>query len=250
MQIAKRLQAGAFAAALVSGVVAAGSAHAVFLEFYGTNPVPTIGTPTGDPLTQRNAFLGNLSGGVGTEDFEGIPFGTNSPIGLSFPGSSGGITATLTGSGSTILDDGGSSSAGRWATSGSQYLQTSGGVDFTISFSSAISAFGFYGTDIGDIGADLVLTLSNSLTMTSQQVTLDTSAFGNGNLLFYGFIDTTNTWTDIAFDNTGSGDVFGFDDMTIGDIGQVQIMPEASTLGLLGLGLLGLGLTARRRKAC
>ena len=44
-------------------------------------------------------FLSNLSGGVGTQDFEGFSAGTGAPLALTFPGSTGSITATLSGSG-------------------------------------------------------------------------------------------------------------------------------------------------------
>ncbi len=49
----------------------------------------------------RALFLASLSG-VGTEEFEGFANGPGSPLGLSFPGSVGAITATLSGGGSII----------------------------------------------------------------------------------------------------------------------------------------------------
>ncbi|MEO0632727.1 MAG: VPLPA-CTERM sorting domain-containing protein [Pseudomonadota bacterium] len=217
--------------------------------FFGENLSPG-GTVSGDPLTARTSFLGALSAGVGTEDFEGFASGTGTPLSLTFPGSSGAITATLSGTGTDIGSSGG---AGRFATSGSNYVETPGGGDFVIDFSSAISAFGFYGTDLGDIGNDLVITLRNSVTSALTALTVDVMGSPNGSLIFWGFTDTTESYDQITFDNVpGSGDVFGFDDMTIGDVTQIinppgVPLPAAGWMLIAGLG--GLGLMRRRRKA-
>jgi len=226
------------------GIAQAASAAPV--TFFGVNTSPSA-TVTGDPVTERGNFLNALSGSVGTEDFEGFARGTSNPLSLSFTGSTGNITATLSGGGSDI-DTAGS---GRFATSGTQFVETSGGGDFTIDFSTAISAFGFYGTDIGDISGDLILTLTDT-SSAETEFTLSTGGDPNGSLLFWGFADTMNSYTKIEFTNTGSGDIFGFDDMTIGDAGQVILppppapvpLPASSLLLLAGLG--GFGLMKRR----
>ncbi|MEM6760938.1 MAG: VPLPA-CTERM sorting domain-containing protein [Pseudomonadota bacterium] len=216
--------------------------------FFGENLTPG-GTVAGDPLAARNSFLGALSAGVGTEDFEGFTNGAGTPLNLTFPGSTGSITATLSGSGTDIEAGPGS---GRFATSGSQFVETPGGGDFVIDFSSAISAFGFYGTDLGDINNDLVITLRNAVTMAETDFTLDVMGSPNGSLIFWGFTDITETYDQIVFNNTpGSGDVFGFDDMTIGDVTQIvnpPSIPLPATAWLLLAGVGGLGLMRRRRK--
>jgi hypothetical protein len=125
-------------------------------------------------------------------------------------------------------------------------LRTNGGTDFEIEFSQPISAFGFYGTDIGDINGDLILQIENGGT---KSFTLSTGGDPDGSLLFWGFIDSSETYSKIKFVNTGPGDSFGFDDMTIGDPGQVKVatVPEPNSIACL-LMIGATSLTVRRRR--
>jgi hypothetical protein len=180
-------------------------------------------------------FLSMLSG-VSTEDFESIAAGTTDPA-LSFNGSAGTINATLAG-GARVIN---SPCCGRFATSGAQLLEADA-ANFDISFGTDVAAFGFFGTDIGDFGG--------ALTVTIDGVAYDvgnTLGAAEGSVLFWGIIDTAAPFTTISFSNSDFGDVFGFDDMTVGDIRQVVPTPEPGALGLLGLGLLGLAARRRRR---
>ena len=218
-------------------------AQAGFMTFFGIDNSPGGTVPAGGLAnTARNNFLSNLSGGVGTEDFESFANGTPTPINLSFPGSSGAITATLTGSAQVRNLPVG----GRYATSGNNYLDTSTGGGFTIEFSSAISAFGFFGTDIGDIGGNLVLGLTNG---DNKIINLNTGGRPNGSLMFWGFTDDMNAYDRITFTNTSTGDAFGFDDMTVGDAGQVTgVVPEPGSMTIFAaLGCFGL--IARRHRS-
>jgi hypothetical protein len=68
-------------------------------------------------------------------------------------------------------------------------------------------------------------------------------------VLYFGIIGTTGAdqFTSVAFNTTlGEGDVFAFDNMTIGSLEQVHI-PEPGTLALLGIALAGMGLSRRRK---
>ena len=216
------------------------------VTFFGENLNPNS-MVSGDPVTARDEFLANLDGGFGTEDFE------SGGLTLTFPGSTGDIEATLSG-GSTGIESG--SSRGRFATSGSNFVETGSGGDFNISFNTSISAFGFFATDIGDFDNSLGL----RLTLTGGGfVDLDvpnTVGSPSGSLLFFGFVDTEDTYTNISFTNEPTGtDVFGFDDMIVGDAGQIVIqdpqpnpVPLPASILLLGTALAGFG-AARRRKA-
>lgn len=229
-------------ALVLSAAFGTSVAYAAPIIFFGENQTPG-GLVSGDPLTAQNDFVSNLSG-VGSEGFESYLGGTATPLAIGFPGSTGNITATLTGSGNVENQMG----AGRFNTTplGRQWWEVSG--TFGIAFDQAISAFGFYGTDIGDFNGQITLALTDINGIVTNLVVPNTVNGNNASLLFYGFIDAANSYTSIAFGNTNAGtDFFGFDDMIIGDSEQVSI-PEPATLGLLGLGLLGLA-AARRTKA-
>lgn len=229
-------------AGLASGLyLSISTAAAVPVLYFGEDLTPDFTIPAGGAAeTARNDFFNNLSG-VGTETFESFTAGATEPFNLTFPGSTSAITATLSGGGSTICNTNTNClppAAGEFPTSGDQWLATNTG--FNITFSDAISAFGFYGTDIGDFGGQLELTLSNG---TTEILTINNGS-SNGSLMFVGFIDLTDTYTSIAFSNSSFGsDFFGFDDMIIGDEGQITgghtEVSEPGTISLFVIGLLG-----------
>jgi hypothetical protein len=186
--------------------------------------------------TAANNFLSQLVG-VGTETFESFATGTTPPFSSTFMGAG---TATFTGIGQIANVPSGDNLAGRYPISGNQYFDTES--DFTITFSTEIAAFGFYGVDIGDFGGQTTLTLTH-LGGPSTMVTVPNIINGpGGGVLFFGFIDTDNPFTSVTFGDTAPGvDFFGFDDMTIGSIEQVNPTPDSgSTLSLLGLAMVGL----------
>jgi hypothetical protein len=202
---------------------------------------------TGDPnigslvnaTTARNNFFSNLTG-VGTETFDSY---ASTPASVSF-GAAG--TATLSGGTLASLNDG----AGRFPVSGSQYLNASTS-NFSLSFSNPISAFGFFGTDVGDFGGQLSLTLtgSNGVTQIVVPHTIGSGGSTSGSDLYFGFDDLTNTYTSITFDNPSTVDVFAFDNLSIGSLQQVTpSVPEPSTWAMMLLGFAGIGFMAYRRK--
>lgn len=211
--------------------------------FIGNGVLPDFQV-TGPPVTARQEFLDTLQG-VGSEGFEGFSVGTADFLTLTFPGSEGDITATL-----SPFEDGLSPRIavrawipenpnglqGRFNTTpdGAHVLVVQG--SFQIVFSSPISAFGFYGTDIGDFSATLDVELYGTDGVVDAITLVDAeSPSDNGQLLFWGFVDDARTYSRIVFRATQRGDgspfdVFGFDDMVIGDPAQAGVTPPSPVL--------------------
>ena len=204
------LTASASAAAILLTMTAA---NAVPMTFFGED----VSGSGPNAAAAEADFLSNLSG-AGTEDFESATLPN-----VSFTASTGVIGATLSGGGATIEN---SSAQGRFATSGSQFVETETGGDFAVTFDSPIAAFGFFGTDVGDFGNSLILRLTQSaggfVELNVGNTVASFNGQNDGSLLYIGFLDTDQTYTSVEFLNTGEGaDVFGFADLTVGDIGQV-----------------------------
>lgn len=225
------------------------------------------------PLTaERQRFLNLFDNTVQSYGFESKTAGQAPPFEASFSGSAGStITATLAGSaGQQVMDLG---ESGRYNTTANlaagepgKYwrVNASGSGEFSISFSRNISAFGFYGTDIGDFGGilSLVLTPANT-TLPLESLTvrpLTGSAASNGVAMFYGFADANRAYSKITFVTSGTllagstSDYFGFDDFVVADAGQFigttpPGIPEPGSLALTGLALFAAASAARGRKA-
>jgi hypothetical protein len=216
----------------------AGRAEASVTTFFGqdlqpnpNNPVVLTVRPNADGASSQ--FQAQLSG-VTTETFESFATNTPAPLTLHF----GPDTATLTGAGTVVLNTSIGISVGRFAISGTQYVETTQG--FNVSFSSPQAAFGFCATDVGDIGGQLVLTLANGAHQTFT-VPGATGNNANGSVLFFGLIGSAaaDQFTAVSFSNTNpNNDFFGFDNMTIGRLSQVTAAPEPSTLISGGMGVL------------
>jgi hypothetical protein len=204
------------------------------VTFFGLDEGLGEGTPLAafpNSLAQENAFKSFLFG-VGTETFESFAEGTGGPLSLTFPGAG---TAELSGGGEIrSVPSGSTNGFGRYGVSPTKFWET---LDrgFSITFSKAVAAFGFYGVDVGDFDGNLVIELDNGF-----KTTLLTAGSPGGSVLFWGIIDKDSPFKTVSFSNTAAGvDAFGFDNMTIGS--PTQIVPEPGSYALLGLGLALLG---------
>lgn len=226
------------------------SAYQIFFgeDLNNDGNIALIGTP--NATTAENQFLNVLSG-VGTEDFESFSTGVGAPLGLSFPGAA---NATLSGGSGAVatVTPGSTNGVGRYGTSGSNFFEVSAGGagNFVVDFSSSVAAFGFYGIDIGDFGGQLQLQLNDvNNTLLTVNNTIGSGGSTDGSVLFFGIVaeDGDEEFTQASFlTSTGSGDVFGFDDMTVGS--RAQVVSEPATLATLGLGVAGLTVFRRGRK--
>jgi hypothetical protein len=214
------------------------SAYAVPVTFFGEDlgaGEATALTSWANASAAQASFYSNLIG-VSTEDFESMS-GNVADFG-------GGLTATLSGGSVATVTPGTTNGVGRYAISGSKYWEVS--QNFTLTFSEAISAFGFYGVDIGDFDGQVVLGLANGST-TTMNIGNSTNILG-GSVLYFGFYDLEAQYTSISFQNTAQGvDYFGFDDFTIGTINNINPVPEPATMLLLGAGLVGLCFNSRKK---
>jgi hypothetical protein len=149
-------------------------------------------------------------------------------------------------------------SNGAWASG--KWWEATG--DFKIEFDSGpVSAFGFFLTDAYDFKGTLKLLLEvvdpPLGTPTTEVLEIPgTSVPSSSSLIFYGFTDRQKSYRSVTFDITQSGtvplnfDVFGLDDMIIGELatpGGGGDLPEPATLALVAASLGALAATRRRR---
>lgn len=235
-----------------------------FAQFttYFSEDLTTFGSypadPSSPPLLTYADFLSHLPG-AGIEDFESYE---TMPATVTFPLSTGDVVADFSTSGATLYSFSG---AGRFATSGTQYLELTAGTQgdpetATITFSSPVAAFGFFATDLGDFGGSLKLLLTKTNGDVVEVTVPNTGAVTdapNGALVFFGFTDQTAEYTQIQFVNESGDDVFGFDDFILGSLlivreGTVVVVPPTMGNVVTGAqrsvfaGLFGRGVQFRR----
>jgi hypothetical protein len=210
----------------VSGIVASGAfaPAQAFTVFFGEDASAggNVGNIPNSNIAAGN-FLSNLSGS-GTETFDGFTVGTT-PSTITFPGIG---SAGFAGVGSVQS----ANTYGAFPISASNYYSVSVAGTFTINFASPVAAFGFYGTDIGDVNGRLTLQLNDA---NNTLLTVPNTTTPSGSALYYGFIaGAGETFTSVTFGNTNGGnDFFGFDNLTVGNLAQVQsptAVPEPFTI--------------------
>jgi hypothetical protein len=214
--------------------VNAGSAAVVtfFGEDLNRAGDPTVATPANSSAASGR-FLANLAS-VGTETFEGLNSGSFVPLTVNFSGLG---SAVLSGTGTVVSGNDGN---GRFPISGTQYLLTAAGAGFNLKFSSPVSAFGFYGTDVGDYGGQILLTLTDINGQVSTLLvpnTIGSNGSTSGSVLYYAFLDRTDAYTNIEFSDTSVPDQFAFDNITVGS---VNAAPEPGAFALMGFGMFAL----------
>jgi len=194
-------------------------------------------------IAKQHQFLAHLTG-VGIESFETVADG---PIvdPVTFNGT---VNATFTGGTVLNLPYPATNGFGAFPTEGDKVLEAFTD-EFSISFDKEIVAFGFMGIDIGDFNGQITLTTVDGVS-TDYVFPPVVPTRGTG-VLFFGVIDVDNPFSTITIKNSSTdpvfGDIFGFDEMIIGEDYQVVVpAPGAILLGGLGTGLVS---WLRRRRA-
>lgn len=216
----------------------------------------------------ESLFKSKLASGVATETFEAQSIGAIAPLALVFKDqvtSATKVTATLGGGSGSVqgVTPGQTDGAGRYsipsASSSNYWLVNAAdrSNSFTVTFDSAVAAFGFYGVDIGDFGGTVSVSLLNNLGDTVKTFavphTIGDGGDTDGSVIFFGLIaDIGEDFYGVRFTSsiTSAADYFAFDNFTVATRDQLPPdtpLPLPGTLALAGLGLLGLGLRRARR---
>lgn len=106
---------------------------------------------------------------------------------------------------------------GTYASSGSKFLlRESGAGDFRLSFSQPLLGFGFFGTDIGDLGGQLTVNIRYVDGSTLEMVVPHGLAIDSGSALFFGITNTERLFDEVEFSISGNlSDGYGFDDFVV-----------------------------------
>ncbi len=239
--------------------MAGGAVHATTTPYFSPQaPKADLNSPTPPPLTsatvaQVTAFSQAVTV-LGGQEFE---------AGLRNFSYAGG-TATLS-SGATVVKDGNASTTdlgvGRYNMTRNlpptvtgdpdfgKWLEASS--DFRYTFSRAISAFSFLGTDFGDFDGVFSLEFLSGGTQVYSSGTTITNPGGNGNLLYFGAVSTVSFDTVVfhitQLPGTVNVDVLGFDSFVVGLANGT--VPEPTSLALVGLALCAAGWARKGKQA-
>jgi hypothetical protein len=260
---------GSIVSATASAVLLSGNnANAASFSGYDVNIHTTkdingVVTAVTAPLTSAEAtnstaafasFSAQLNGtNVTTESFETA----NTPLGTPIDGLStviSGITANFsyktkdiipvsaTGGSSTKVQKSGANgnpagftNSGTYPTDGFNGISINSSNTFSITFSSRIAAFGYFGTDLGDLNNALTMHFFNGTTLLnpSELAIQVPNSSKDGSEYFFGFIaDSPAQYFDkVVFDSSKTGDAIGIDQIKIGTAAQITTpVPEPSSL--------------------
>lgn len=274
--------------ALAVTIVAAASAEAAAVSYFGNNPnanggvIDALGAGL-DPANQRNLFRNSLATSR-TEAFNMTPgggSGLTSTLGNLFSAGSGiSLTASDASEFSTSrvqnnYNGAGTAWTGRFDTTANlaalpaNPVSTSGWFEtnrasVSIDFTTAVSAFGTFMTDVGDFRGSLrvdIFSVGGGLLWGSDLISTGVRT-AQGGLAFFGYTNDTTQFNRVLFTvvqptgvPVGQYDFVGFDDFITGTLrgtggGGGGNVPEPTSLALVGLSLALLGCTrCRRNKA-
>lgn len=220
------------------------------LNFNGTGNTRDRLLETPNATAAETAFLSRFDN-VGTATFDDFALNTSSDLDLLFEGAA---TATLSGAGKVSN----MTEYGVHPLSGDKYWLTNAGNNdsFRVDFDNAVAGFGFFATDIGDVGAtvQIELGLANGGTQVID-FNHQTTSGQSGSVLYQGILaeNEDELFTSVRFSTTnGQGDGFGFDNLTVGSFSQVSddtvSTPEPGLmLGFALLGLVGAGSKLKKK---
>lgn len=259
------LAAATFTGAMLFSVGASASYGSFFGEDFNDDAsVPLTAIPFSQAA--EAGFKANLSSNVSTENFEGQAESAVAPLTLSFLNATTNVTtnAELTGGSGKVkaVTPGFTDGAGRYSipsASSSKFWLVDAGGSFEIKFTSAVAAFGFYGTDIGDFGGTVSVSLLDAsggvIETLPVPAKIGDAGSTDGSVLFFGALSdaVASDFWGVRFSTTvvGGEDFFGFDNFTIATRDQVtppNPTPIPGTLLLAGLGLAGVGAMRRRAR--
>ncbi len=232
-----------------------GSGHAASQQFYADQLTAIT------PAEERDNFL-KASSGVQSEGFESAPTGI--PAGaLSVFNGQGSLTQDPLADGSILQ---GSPQNGRFNTTPGCDIATAckwweTAYSFEITLGSLKSAFGFFATDVGDLGGAITLDFWNDANKVRAGIAV-TEPSEKAGLLFFGWVDDSFSFNRVTVNviqtraDPDEYDGIGFDDILIGTRAVIVDPPPPSnpvsapaSLALVGLSLALLAASRRRAQA-